>query len=69
MLYKESTKITSNSKQNRQKTQNRESRKSSFLKEQVKNADLYKPVLKKIMTTHKEYLKLDFVAPLNCILA
>ena len=30
-----------------------ERRKTSFPKEQVKNADLYKPVLKKIMTIHE----------------
>ena len=37
--------MTSNSKQNRQKTQNTERSKTSFLKEQVKNADLHKFVL------------------------
>ena len=33
-------------------------------KEQVENADLYKPVLNKIMTTCKKYIKYNFVAPL-----
>ena len=39
--------MTSNSKQNRQKTLER--RQTSFLKEQVENADLYKSPFTKIM--------------------
>ena len=34
-------------------------------KEQVENADLYKPVLNKIMTTPEEYVKYNFVALLT----
>ena len=44
--------MTSCSKQNRQKMQNSERRKTRFLEELVENADLYNPVLNKIMTTH-----------------
>ena len=39
--------MTWNSKQNRQKNSETESRQISFLKEQVENADLYKSSLKK----------------------
>ena len=47
-------KIISNSTYNRQKTQKiRKTKKTSFPKESVENADLYKPVLNKIMTAHK----------------
>ena len=31
----------------------------------MENADLHKPVLKKIMTTEEQYVKQDFVAPLT----
>ena len=41
--------MTSNSNQNRQKTQNTERRQVSFLKEQGENADLYKSPFTKIM--------------------
>ena len=51
MLYKKSVKMTSNSKQNTQKALNTEKQKSSFYKEQVENADLYKSVLSKVMMT------------------
>ena len=34
-------------------------------KEQVENADLYKPVLNKIMTTRESYIKYNFAAPLR----
>ena len=46
-------KITSNWKQSRQKKQSTERQKDSFPKELVENADLYKPVLNKIMTAIK----------------
>ena len=46
-------KITSNWKQSRQKKQSTERQKDSFPKESVENTDLYKPVLKKIITTIK----------------
>ena len=39
--------------------------KTSFPKESVENADFYKPVLNKIMTTHKSCAKYNFVAPLK----
>ena len=39
-------------------------KKTSFLKETVENADLHKVVLDKTMTT-QEYCVYDFVAPLN----
>ena len=44
--------MTSCLKQNRQKMKNSERGKTRFLKELVENADFYKPVLNKIMTTH-----------------
>ena len=44
--------MISNSKQNRQKTQNIEKQKTSFLKGQVENADLHKSVTDKTMTTY-----------------
>ena len=43
-------KITLNSTENRQKTQKAQNR---FPKESVQNADLYKAVLEKIMSTHE----------------
>ena len=48
-------KIKSKSTQSKQKTQTKsaERQKISFLKELVENADLYKPVLSNIMTTHE----------------
>ena len=46
-------------------------KKPSFLKEQVENTGLYKPVLNKIMTTQGQCVKDNFVAPLrvlcNCV--
>ena len=42
--------------------------KTSFSKESVEYADLYKPVLNKIMTIHEQCVKYDFVAPLTNIL-
>ena len=42
----------------------RKTKKTSFLKETVENADLHKVVLNKTMTT-QEYCVYDFVAPLN----
>ena len=38
-------------------------KKTSFPKESLENADLYKPVLNKIMTTHEQYVKYNFVVP------
>ena len=47
-------KLTSNSTQNKQKTQKaQKKKKTSFPKEFVENADFYKPVLNKIMTSHE----------------
>ena len=47
-------KITSTSKQNTQKTKKAQNdKKTSFSKESVENADLHKPVLNKIKTTHE----------------
>ena len=47
-------KITPNSTQNRQKRQkSAERQKTSFPEESVENADLYKPALNKITTTHE----------------
>ena len=48
-------KIISNSTHNKQKTQKRAERqkRTSFPKESVENADLYKPILNKIMAAHK----------------
>ena len=40
---------------------------TSFLKETVENADLYKAVLKKTMTTQENCVKYDFVAPLSVL--
>ena len=42
----------------------KESKKSVF-KEKVENSDLYKYALNKIMTTHEQCMKNDFVAPLK----
>ena len=48
------TMITSNLTQNRQKTQKaQKDQKISFKKEQLENADFYKPELNKIIITHK----------------
>ena len=47
-------KITSDLIQIRQKIQkSAETKEAIFSKEKVENVDLYKPVLNKIMTTHK----------------
>ena len=47
-------KLTSNSTQNRQKTQQtQKDKKTSYRNESVENADFYKPASNKIMTTHK----------------
>ena len=46
--------LTSNSLQNRQKTQKaHKDKKTSFSNESVENADFYKPILNKIMTSYK----------------
>ena len=57
-------KIISNSEQ-AENTKSAERHKTSFPKEQVENADQYKPVLNKIMTTQEQCLKYNFVAPLK----
>ena len=41
-----------------------EKQKTSFSKVIMENADLYKPVSNKIMTTQEKYIKCDFVTPL-----
>ena len=41
--------------------------KNSFRNEIAENADLHKPVLKKIMTTQEQCVKYNFVAPLEMI--
>ena len=66
MLNKNYPKIILNSKQNIQKIQITERSKARFSKEQVGNAELYKPVLNKIMTTHEEFIKYNFAALLTC---
>ena len=45
--------MTSKLKIEKRTIENTEKGKSSFLKELVEMADLYKPVLNKLMTTHK----------------
>ena len=44
-------------------------RKTNLLKEQAENADLYKSVLSKIMTRHKEQIKFNFAATVTQITA
>ena len=39
-------------------------KKTSFLKEQVENTDLYKPVLNKVMTSQEQCVKYNFMVPL-----
>ena len=56
MLCKNYPKMTSNSKQNRQKADQR-IMKISFLKQLVESVDLKKSVLNKIMTTQEKYIK------------
>ena len=65
MLHQQSTKMTSNLKQNKKVSQNTERRKTSFLKEQVENVNLHKSILNKIMTTQEQCIKYNFVAPLT----
>ena len=48
-----SIKMTSSLNQNRQKVQNKERRKTSFLKEKVGDTELFKSVLNKRVTMHK----------------
>ena len=51
---------------NRQKTQKaQKDKKNSYVREKVENTDLYKPILNKMMTTHKQCVKHKFVAPLR----
>ena len=40
---------------------------TSFPKESVENADLYKPVLNKVITTHEKCMKYNFKAPFSKI--
>ena len=42
----------------------RKTKKTSFLKETVENADVHKAVLQKTMTTQEYCVQYDFVAPL-----
>ena len=49
---------------NKEQAENAERQKSSFPKERAENADLPKPVLNKIINTHKQYVKYNFVASL-----
>ena len=42
-----------------------EIQKTSFPNKQIENADLYKPVLNKIMTIQEQCVKYNFVAPLK----
>ena len=42
-----------------------ERQKTSFPNKQIENADLYKPVLNKIMTIQEQCVKYNFVAPLK----
>ena len=51
--YFKSIKMTSSLNQNRQKVQNKERRKTSFLKEKVGDTELFKSVLNKRVTMHK----------------
>ena len=46
-------------------TKSTERRKTSLPKGTVENADLYKTVLNKTMTTQEKCVKYDFVAPLR----
>ena len=46
-------------------TKSAERQKNQFPKEQTKNTDLYKPVFNKLMTTQKQCVKYNFVAPLT----
>ena len=46
--------MISNSKQNRQKTPNAKRQKIGCLREQVENANLYKSLQNKIITTHNQ---------------
>ena len=50
-------------------TKNKEHKKtkSSNLKELVENAESYMSVLNKMMTTHKQCIKYEFMAPINLI--
>ena len=47
----------------RHNTKGAERQNPSFPKELIENADFYKPVLNKIMTTHEQCVKYNFVAP------
>ena len=51
-------------------TKSAERQKTSFPKESVENAGLYKPVLNKKMITYEQYVKYNFAAPLtrSCLL-
>ena len=51
--------------ENRQKTEIAESRKSYFPQEEVGNANLYKPILNKVMNADDKCVKYNFVAPVN----
>ena len=56
--------MTSSSKQIRQtKDTEHWKKKEQVEKEQVENADFFQSVVNKIMTTHKQCIKYNFVAP------
>ena len=42
-------------------------KKLNFPKVNVEKAGLYKPLLNKVMTTHEQHVKYNFIAPLNII--
>ena len=54
----------SNSEQEKNSKSAERQRKTSFLKEQVENTDLYKPVLNKVMTSQEQCVKYNFMVPL-----
>ena len=59
-------KVTSNSTQcKKRKKKNKQN--TSFPKESVENADLYKTVWYKLIITHEKCLKYNFVAPLKLL--
>ena len=58
-------KLRLNSTQNRDKKQKtQKDKKTSFPKKSVENLDSFKTVLNKIMTTHRQCVEYNFIAPL-----
>ena len=70
-VYKDNIKLKTKCKQKakkKQKGKTKNKKRTSFPKEQIKNTDLCKPVLNKIMTTQKntkKFVKHNFGAPLK----